>query len=243
MTLLSFYTSSLHLDTAFHVTNKCIATTEVKSVGTFPMILVKLATSPLPTQTILNFEQSPLGVTALSWGEGGGERKGDSQKLSLGAKSYVTITCKGFSIVSQVLLASIVASIKTNPFSKILQYNHANTTYLQTALSHDTFCFCRIFKRIAVVLLQLHFKTQPPSQPQPPAHNTFDYHYTITSDKGITDDYKFTGKTYILVKFKTKQSFSYPKKPRVERLVGKIAQRARKHSISRVFSSNKSLIA
>lgn len=76
MTLLSFYTSSLHLDTAFHVTNKCIATTEVKSVGTFPMILVKLATSPLPTQTILNFEQSPLGVTALSWGEGGGEKRG-----------------------------------------------------------------------------------------------------------------------------------------------------------------------
>lgn len=56
MTLICFYTSRLHLDTAFHVTNKCIATTEVKSVGTFPMILVKLATSPLPTQTILNFE-------------------------------------------------------------------------------------------------------------------------------------------------------------------------------------------
>jgi len=141
--------------------------------------------------------------------------------------------------VSQILLASIVASMKTNPFSKILPYNHANTTYLQTALSHDTFCSCRIFKRKA----SASFQTQPPSQPQPPAHNTFDYHYTFTSDKSITDDYKFTGKPYILVKFTTKQSFSYPKKPRVERLVGKITQRARKHSISRVFSSNKSLTA
>ena len=115
---------------------------------------------------------SPLGVTTLSWGGGGGGGGGDkrdSQKLSLGAESYVTITCKGFSIVSQVLLASIVVSMKTNPFSKILQYNHANTTHLQTALSHDTFCSCRIFKRIAVVLLQLHFKPNPlPSPNHPP---------------------------------------------------------------------------
>ena len=103
-------------------------------------------------------------------GGGGGEReKGIPKKLSLGAESYVTITCKGFSIVSQVLLASIVASIKTNPFSKILQYNHANTTYLQTALTHGTFCSCRIFKRKAVVLLQLHFKPNPlPSPNHPP---------------------------------------------------------------------------
>ena len=30
---------------------------EIKSVGTFPVILVKLATSLLPSQTMLNFEQ------------------------------------------------------------------------------------------------------------------------------------------------------------------------------------------
>lgn len=87
------------------------------------------------------------------------------------------------------------------------------------------------------------FQTQLPSQPQPPAHNTFAYHHTLTSDKGITDDYKFTGKTYILVKFQTKKTFSCPKKPRAERLGGEITQRAPKHSISCVFSSNKSLIA
>ena len=91
-------------------------------------------TGDLPTLNPNNFEfwakwveMSPFGVTTLSWGEGGREKKG-LKKLSLGAESYVTVTCKGFSIVSQVLLASIVASIKTNPFSKILPYNHANTT-------------------------------------------------------------------------------------------------------------------
>ena len=35
-----------------------IATMEVKSVGTFPVILLKLAASPLPPQTKLNFEQN-----------------------------------------------------------------------------------------------------------------------------------------------------------------------------------------
>ena len=98
-------------------------------------------------------------------GGGGEERKRDYKKLSLGAESYVTVTCKGFSFVSQVLLASIVASIKTNPFSKILPQNHANTTYLQTALSHDTFCSCRIFKRKAVVYFS--FISNPTPFPAP----------------------------------------------------------------------------
>ena len=33
-------------------------TMEVKSVGTFPVILLKLATPPLPPQTKLNLEQN-----------------------------------------------------------------------------------------------------------------------------------------------------------------------------------------
>ena len=38
---------------------------EVKSVATFSVVLVKLATSPLPPQTKLNFEQMG-GMTAFS---------------------------------------------------------------------------------------------------------------------------------------------------------------------------------
>lgn len=109
--------------------------------------------------------ESVWGHNIVMGGGGGEERKRDYKKLSLAAESYVTVTCKGFSIVSQVLLASIVASIKTNPFSKILPYNHANTTYLQTALSHDTFFSCRIFKRKAVV--NFSFISNPNPFPAP----------------------------------------------------------------------------
>ena len=35
-----------------------VSTMEVKSVGTFPVILLKLATPPLPPQTKLNLEQN-----------------------------------------------------------------------------------------------------------------------------------------------------------------------------------------
>ena len=35
-----------------------VTTMEVKSVGTFPVILLKLATPPLPPQTKLNLEQN-----------------------------------------------------------------------------------------------------------------------------------------------------------------------------------------
>ena len=35
-----------------------VPTMEVKSVGTFPVILLKLATPPLPPQTKLNLEQN-----------------------------------------------------------------------------------------------------------------------------------------------------------------------------------------
>ena len=77
---------------------------EVKCAGTFPVILVKLVTPPLPPTTKLNFEQNFLGAKTLLGGGGWGGEVGDEgmnlepiKKLSLGAGSYVTITWKGFS--------------------------------------------------------------------------------------------------------------------------------------------------
>ena len=89
---------------------------EVKSVGTFPVILLKLATPPLSPQTKLNLEQNgwnwALFLVTTLLGEGGG---GDdamnpkpNKKMSLGAESYGLIACKGFFTRSQVLLSSIV---------------------------------------------------------------------------------------------------------------------------------------
>ena len=57
---------------------------EVKSVGTFPVILLKLATPPLPPQTKLNLEQNGwnwvLFFATTLLGEGGGERRRDEPK-------------------------------------------------------------------------------------------------------------------------------------------------------------------
>ena len=56
------------------------ATMEVKSVGTFPLILLKLATPPLPPQTKLNLEQNGwnwvlfFAKTLLGEAGGGGRR-------------------------------------------------------------------------------------------------------------------------------------------------------------------------
>ena len=55
-----------------------------KSVGTFPVILVKLATSPLPPQTILNFEQNGWDVTLLEGVEDEGWTQSRSIKLAIG---------------------------------------------------------------------------------------------------------------------------------------------------------------
>ena len=69
---------------------------EVKRFGTFPVILVKLATPLLPPQTKLNFEQS--GWNHLLGGGGGGEWEDGGRnpkrikKLLLAAEFYVTIT-------------------------------------------------------------------------------------------------------------------------------------------------------
>ena len=47
---------------------------EVKSVGTFPVILVKLVTPPLPPKTKLNFEQNFWGGLNIAGGGGGWTR-------------------------------------------------------------------------------------------------------------------------------------------------------------------------
>ena len=93
-----------------------------KSVGNFPEILVKLATSsPLPPPPPPNPKQcwilgkweemSLFGVSNIVRGRGGdiGMNQKPIQKLSLGAESYVTITRKLFSLCTHVLLNSTVA--------------------------------------------------------------------------------------------------------------------------------------
>ena len=94
---------------------------EAKSVGTFPVILLKLATPPIPPQTKMNFEQNELKWVEMSAnfrpqhfsGGGGGGRDDEinpkpNKTLSLGAGSYVAITWKGFFTQPQVLSSSIL---------------------------------------------------------------------------------------------------------------------------------------
>ena len=59
---------------------------EVKRFGTFPVILVKLATPPLPPQTKLNFEQN-AGSFAGAGGGGGGGGGGGSGRTAGGAQN------------------------------------------------------------------------------------------------------------------------------------------------------------
>ena len=97
---------------------------EVKSVETFPVILLNLATPPLPTQTKLNLEQNGwnwvlfLATTLL--GEVGGTTgwtQGRTQNCPKGAESYGIIACKGFFTQSQVLLSSIIVGLKNHLIS------------------------------------------------------------------------------------------------------------------------------
>ena len=87
---------------------------EVKSVATFPVILVKLAIPLFPTPNILSkwVEMRAFLATTLlgrEWGDDGMNPKA-IKKFSIGVESYVPIiTCKGFFTQSQVLLSSIVA--------------------------------------------------------------------------------------------------------------------------------------
>ena len=102
---------------------------EVKSVGTFPVILLKLATPPLPPQTKLNLEKNGWNwvlvfghnIARRSGGNDGMNPK-PNKKLSLEAESYGTIAWKGFFTQSQVLLSSIVV-LKTE------KGNYLNTNF------------------------------------------------------------------------------------------------------------------
>ena len=100
-------------------------TMEVKSVGTFPVILLKLATPPLPPQTKLDLEQNGW-KWVLFWattllGEVGGRRDEPKaeQKIVLRSRVYGTIPFTQ----SQVLLSSIVAQSQikwTNEMGQML---------------------------------------------------------------------------------------------------------------------------
>ena len=94
----------------------------VKSVGTFPVILLKLATPSPPTPNKVEFgakwvKLSTFLATTLLGGVG--ERRDEPkaeqkiEKLSLGTESYGTIAWKGFYTQSQVLLSSIVDTKKS----------------------------------------------------------------------------------------------------------------------------------
>ena len=69
---------------------------EVKSVGTFPVILLKLATPPLPPQTKLNLLAKRVRMSAFlattlqgEWGNDGVNPK-PNKKLSLGEEQGST---------------------------------------------------------------------------------------------------------------------------------------------------------
>ena len=87
-----------------------------QSVGTFPVILVKLATSSLPLQITLNFKQNgSKWVLFRAQHYLGGEWRNEGmnpkaiENLLSGAELYVTITWHRFFLeLSQVVLASIV---------------------------------------------------------------------------------------------------------------------------------------
>ena len=108
-------------------------TVEVKSVGTFPVILAKLA--PLPfhpkqswTLSTMGGNESIFGQTLLGWGSGGNPLMSPKpiKKLSLGSESYVTITWKGFFTQSWVLLASIVWN-----WFRVIKWNFCHLSLLR----------------------------------------------------------------------------------------------------------------
>ena len=88
---------------------------EVKSVGTFPVILLKLVTPPLPTQTKLNLEQNGwkwvlFSATTLLGEVGGGRRYKPKAEQNIVLRSRVLRNncLEGLFTQSQVLLSSIV---------------------------------------------------------------------------------------------------------------------------------------
>ena len=74
------------------------ATMEVKSVGTFPLILLKLATPPLPPQTKLNLEQNGwnwvLFLAKTLLGEAGGGGGGGGEDDGMNPKPNIKIVLR-----------------------------------------------------------------------------------------------------------------------------------------------------
>ena len=113
-----------------------IPTMEVKSVGTFPLILLKLLKLATPPPLLFFAATTLPGL--VGEGEGGGLDDGmnpkPNKKLSLGAESYGTIAWKGFFTKSQVLLSSIVT--KWYATGKRLQNACARLIFKERKFSH-----------------------------------------------------------------------------------------------------------
>ena len=87
------------------------STKEFKSVGPFPAILVKLASSPTPPPPWILSKMGgneSIWDHKIVWGEWGDDEMNPKliQNLSLEAEFYLTITWKGFSTMSRVLFTS-----------------------------------------------------------------------------------------------------------------------------------------
>ena len=90
---------------------------EVKSVGTFPVILLKLVTPPLPPQTKLNLEQNGqkwvlfMATTLLGEVEGRRDEPKAKQKIVLRSRVVHNNCLEGLFTQSQLLLSSIVENV------------------------------------------------------------------------------------------------------------------------------------
>ena len=98
----------------WHDQSEALPTMEVKSVGTFPVILLKLVTPPLPPQTKLNLAQNGwkwvlfLATSLLGEVEGRRYKPKAEQKIVRRSRVLRNNCLKGLFTQSQVLLSSIV---------------------------------------------------------------------------------------------------------------------------------------
>ena len=122
------------------------STMEVKSVGTFPVILVKLVTPPLPPKTKLNFEQNFLGAKTLLGGGGRGSGEVGYEgmnlepikKIVVGSRVLSNNNLEGFFTQSQVLLSSIVASFSFLKWRRSqVDRHHTFTVWFKLSSQHS----------------------------------------------------------------------------------------------------------
>ena len=130
---------------------------EVISVGTFPVILLKLVTPPLPPQTKLNLKQNGwkwelFSATTLLGEVGGGEGRRyklkAEQKIVLRSRVLRNNCLEGLFTQSQVLLSSIVRANGRNIVGQQLPtlLDVTCCVRLHTLLHDVVGCFCAKFE-------------------------------------------------------------------------------------------------